>query len=263
MGTTQIRIELEDDVYRILTDEQSKRKAIAGKKPPLSELILEYFTTGLQVKLSGINSINDEQEQNVNPLHSIVDVQHKALELTQKENILKDREKEAISREEGLRYREKDLYEQLNDLYERKDEMIEQREESFEKIADIGIQKAEFEFLKKVSMQKDEEILQMKADIIYYKDKLLKQLETLENKLDRKPDSNFVRDWGIPALASIIGVANNIKANKNNKSIKLIQDTLLNSGKALDKDLIDNSNSITSSKSKKKVLPPANTGGVS
>lgn len=222
MKITQIRIELTDDVYHLLKDEQQNRKNNSEKKVSLNDLALEYFMAGLQNKLSGIENIADNSQQPNSNLPAVIMLKEKSLELTQSEQLLLKKEISLRNEEEyiravrsELREQEQNIRDQMHELYKMKDETADEKEE----IRQMRIENIEQNFNLKILTndlaKKNEEIHQLKDMIIYLKEQTLKTLDKLGVKLDSKPDKNILTDYILPILPSIISSIGFYFTNKN------------------------------------------------
>ncbi|MEI6122050.1 MAG: hypothetical protein WCQ95_00340 [Bacteroidota bacterium] len=135
MNTKGIRIEVPIDLHNLLCDEQQKRKSITGKISPLADIVLEYFTTGLQAGLLGLN--HDSEYNSATSESSTLQVQKRTIELSEKgkqveatESKLKVWENNLGNSENKLREREQKLIENYNEFYEKKADFANEREKS-------------------------------------------------------------------------------------------------------------------------------------
>jgi|GEM_PF-6759110 len=226
MATTQTRIELPDNIYRILKDEQQKRRDDSGKKVSLNELVLEYFMAGLQAKLSGLENVVDNSQQPSTNLPAVIMVKEKALELAQKEQLIAQKETslkyegEYIRTERSeLRDQEQDIREQMQELYEMKDKIAEEKE----KIRQMKLEKVEeivnLKILTADLAKKDEENRHLKEEIKHNKNIVIKLLE----RIDDNTESSFMKDWIKPLLPTILTIIGYFALNKKIESLKDIK----------------------------------------
>jgi hypothetical protein len=230
MRTTQIRIEITNDLYVILSEEQQKRKIKSGRKIALSELVVEYFTAGVQAQVSGFVTIGDDENNGESLLPSIQQLQQKSLELVTKEKTLEAKasrlesmERSLIHQDHELRSKEVEICEAYDELCQKKLEFAEVREKSWEKISEANMNKFRIEQLEKEVIRKDGDYIYLKREMSDYQRKVLTELEKVSDKLDDKPDNNIWRDWVVPIVPDILIIIGYFITNKNIASMKDIE----------------------------------------
>ncbi len=211
MGTTGIRIEMPNDIHKLLSDEQKKRKELIGKTVPLASIVLEYFSIGFRSELTVLNNRIKDNGSVKNEVQSIIDKTQNEKKLEVLENNLKSLERELNFKEKELRGRERDYYEQIEDIFEKKEQLFEEKE----KIRQIGLENVDNVInVKMISLEcekKDEEIKQLKEMVKYLKEQVLKAL----SKLDNKPDKSILIDYILPLLPTVVSAMGFYFTNKN------------------------------------------------
>jgi hypothetical protein len=218
------------DIYSVLNDERDKRKLATGKRLPIAAIVYEYFTIGLQSKLSGIVISPDNNGEQTANAPSAIYMQHSALELAKKEKQLEAREQRLNSwentlrsRDSDLRDRELELCDSIEELSQKKIVFAEAKELSAEKAAEnMRANVTASNHLEKIQ-RLNEENHALKNEINYLKDNVMGMLERVSGQVGDLPQKDILREYIFPLLPSLLIILQFILTSKNMNSTSEIK----------------------------------------
>ncbi|MEI6765299.1 MAG: hypothetical protein WCM76_06630 [Bacteroidota bacterium] len=262
MMNVGIRVNVSDEIHRLLCEEQRKRKSASGKQTSLSSLVSEYFTFGLQDNIAGLGQNAENCDQNAVLLSTTIQVQQKAMELAQREKQLQLREdrirhleNEQRSTDNDIRNREQELSQAYDELCEKKIDFSDEKEKLLVKVAENTSNKATIERLYIEIQKRDIESLSLKNDFMKTQSDILKEFDKVNKKLDNKPDKNVWKDWIAPFMPVASDIVTTLITNKNINSLKDIEPQI--------NELIQKFNSIAPAQKQQIIQGLASTfGGV-
>jgi hypothetical protein len=179
--TTGIRIEVPQDLYKKMQEEQEKRTLVKGKKPALSAIILEFCSEKLDACKdvhSDVHGVHESVQKSVHP-NSSQDKKYSDAEkrLQQWDERLSKWEKSLIERDKMIKDQEKEIFQEKLDVLELKSMVLDERDKVHQKALDGTEMVVDMRLLKNDLKHKDEMIHQLSKELSFIKDKLLSRMK--------------------------------------------------------------------------------------
>jgi hypothetical protein len=179
--TTGIRIEVPQDLYKKMQEEQEKRTVVTGKKPALSAIILEFCSEKLDTcedVHSDVHSVHESVQKSVHPNSSIDKKDSNAEKrLQQWDERLSKWEKSLLERDKMIKDQEKEIFQEKLDALELKSMVLDERDKLHQKALDGTEMVVDMRLLKNDLKHKDEVINQLSKELSFIKDKLLSRMK--------------------------------------------------------------------------------------
>jgi hypothetical protein len=203
MTTTGIRIEVSQDFYLKLLDEQNKQKSLTGRKPALADIILNLCQKGIKYQNEKIAAQQTAfpaklKDQSNDPIRENT-LAAKEKELLSKEKELRTWEAELREREFDLIEKSKTINETAETLMEQRNDIYDQKETLQEKSHEPIILKIQKESLEREINSKNLQMQNMQQELNDLRRNVYK---TILN-IDRKTESNIFMKFIMPALPLI------------------------------------------------------------
>ena len=178
--TTGIRIEVPQDLYKKMQEEQEKRTVVTGKKPALSAIILEICSEKLDAcedVHSDVHGVQESVHKSVHP-NSSPDKKDSDAEkrLQHWEERLSKWEKSLLERDKMIKDQEKEIFQEKLDVLELKSMVLDERDKVHQKALDGTEMVVDMRLLKNDLKHKDEVIHQLSKELSFIKDKLLTRM---------------------------------------------------------------------------------------
>ena len=175
--TTGIRLEVPNDLYEKLQDEQERRRLKTGKKPGLSAIIQEICSNKLDE--------NETTQYNVHSVHDSVQISAQSnLNDSNSEKQLKQWEERLVKWEKSLQEREKNIKEQEKVILREKQDVLDyksnvqnEREKVLQSALNGTEQIIELKLLQSELTHNEEKITRLQKELEIAKNKIQKNKE--------------------------------------------------------------------------------------
>jgi len=167
--TTGIRIEVPQDLYEKLQEEQEKRRASTGKKPALSAIILKFCSEKLSTSEYVQNDVHIVRGNVHIPEHLTSDLE-KASPVTEKQLLQWDErlsrwEKSLLEREKRIKEQEREIYQEKMIILDSKSKILDEREKNHQQALEGTEKMIELKILQKELIHKDDKIQQLTREL--------------------------------------------------------------------------------------------------
>jgi len=181
MKTTGIRIEVPQDIYKKMQEEQEKRTILTGKKPALSAIILEFCSEKLDACEYVHSDVHDVHESEHKSVHTNSNLDKKDSDTEKRlqhwDERLSKWEKSLFERDKMIKNQEKEIFQEKLDALELKSMALDERDKVHQKALDGTEMVVDMRLLKNDLKHKDEVIHQLSKELSFIKDKLLSRMK--------------------------------------------------------------------------------------
>lgn len=218
--TTGIRIEVSQELYEKLQDEQEKRRVTTGKKPALSAIILEFCSEKLNMSNNVQTSVHNVHQNVHKTEHVSSDLEKASLrtenQLRQWEERLSRWEKTLLEREKRIKEQEEEIYQEKLTLLDLKSKILDERDKIHQQALEGTEKMVELKLLQKELTHKDDKIQQLTRELGLIKENVHsnnKDRKSVEPKTFWEQVKDYL-PWIITGITAIVAY---LLAKKGNK----------------------------------------------